>query len=196
MFKRKSRQQLKQSIKAYKQEIGDITWHVADSLEEALTYFKDMEELHTKRWEKVNVEGAFSNNKWVDFNAEVIREGFSKGEILLIKISCESTDMGYLHGFLYEGIAYMYQTGFVNTAENKLRPGYVSHLCAMIHCAGNNITAYDFLPDPAGSYKRFFADAGDPVYHFRLQKFRFKFLLENTARWLRGVFKGTESMDK
>lgn len=196
VFKRKSRQQLKQSIKAYKKEIGDITWHAASNMDEALTFFTDMEELHTKRWEKVNVEGAFSNKKWVDFNADVIREGFSKGEILLVKISCESTVMGYLYGFLYEGIAYMYQTGFVNTAENKLRPGYVSHLCAMIYCAENNITAYDFLPDPADSYKRFFVDAGEPVYHFRLQRFRLKFLLENGVRWLRDVVKSKDTEDK
>lgn len=195
VFKRKSRQQLKQSIKAYKQEIGDISWHVAENLDEALSYFSAMEELHTRRWEKVNVEGAFSNKKWVDFNTNVIKEGFAKGEILLIKISCESTVMGYLYGFLYEGIAYMYQTGFVNTAENKLRPGYVSHLCAMIYCAENNISAYDFLPDPPGSYKRFFAESGEPVYHFRLQRFRVKFALENFIRWLRDVVKAKDTAD-
>ena len=194
-FKRKSRQQLKQSIKEYN-KIGEITWEVAGSIEEALDYFNKMELLHTERWAKVEIDGAFANNKWVKFNKDVITEAFPKGEILLIKIICESNVLGYLYGFLHGTTAYMYQTGFTNTTNNKLRSGYISHISAMIYCSKNNIKSYDFLPDPIDSYKKFFAESGESIYHLRLQRIRLKFIFENSIRFLHSNLKSLFSKDK
>ena len=181
-FKNKSRQQLRQSIKAFKAEYGDISFHVATSVDEALDYFKKMEAFHTSRWNEVGKSGSFANEKWVSFHRGIITTGFPRDQVLLMEVRSGDLVLGYLYGHLYNDTAYMQQTGFLVTQDNRLRPGYMSHLQAMIFSAKNSIKYYDFLPDDENSYKKFFTEPGDAVYWVRFQRHRIKFFVEELAR--------------
>ena len=188
-FKSKSRRQLRQSLKAYRKEVGDVSLKAAKNIEQALEYFEKMESLHTARWVEAGKKGSFANHNWVKFHKEVISVGFPRGEALLAEISCGNLILGYLYGHPYNGTAYMQQTGFIAAQENRFRPGYVSHLMVMLYSADNRLNSYDFLPDDKNSYKKFFTTASEPVYWVRLQRPRIKFYIENFIRYVSNWFR-------
>lgn len=181
IFKSKSRQQLRQSLNTFEAEYGEITYTVPDSLEQALSYFKHMGLFHTRRWVQAGKAGSFANKNWVEFHENVITKGFPRGEIFLMEIRSASLILGYLYGHIYSDTVYMQQTGFIVTHDNKLRPGYISHLQAMIFSAKKGMKYYDILPDEKGSYKKFFTAAGDSVYWLRIQRPRIKFFIEESV---------------
>lgn len=182
-FKGKSRRQLKQSLNAYTKDFGEITLIAAEDLTQALEFFKRMESLHTSRWVQAGKAGSFANPKWVEFHKDVITEGFSRGEIQIVEIHAGETILGYIYGHPYMGTAYMQQTGFTTTQDNRLRPGYVSHLHTMLYNAEKGIQIYDFLPDEPDSYKKFFTSASEPVSWLRLQIPSIKFYAEDFIRY-------------
>ena len=183
-LKAKSRRQLRQSIKAFENEYGEISYVIAQNLDQAILFFEKMEALHKIRWEQAGKPGSYANEKWVNFHKNVIKEGFPGGEILLIEIRAGNTVIGYLYGHPHKGTAYMQQTGFATMQENRLKPGYVSHFYTMLCNARNNIISYDFLPDDIHSYKKFFTNASGNVSWIRFQRPRIKFYIEDVIRYL------------
>lgn len=182
-FKRKSRQQLKQSLNAIRKQWGEIRINKAEDLDTAFEYFDQMAIIHTERWNRVGEEGAFAQQNWTEFHRQIISSGFPQGKILLFKIdTVQGNLLGYLYGFVHNKEAIMQQTGFVNSSINAIRPGYVSHFFGMMLCAEQGLECYDFLPDPSSSYKKFFCAPIGEVTRARIQKSRFRFKLENRLK--------------
>lgn len=185
-LKRKSRQQMRQSLKAY-ERLGELRLDVAASPDEAHRMFDQLEELHTVRWEAAGLPGSFGNPRWVAFHRDVIDRGFPYDQIRLLRITCAGRPIGVLYGHQYGDTVYMHQTGFEVTEDNALRPGYVCHFEAIRHFAANGVRHYDLLPDAQESYKKFFTDPGEPVHWLELQHHRLRFTAE---RFLRSVLRG------
>lgn len=183
-FKRKSRQQLRQTRKAYS-ALGELSIQAAETVHEALSFFQKMGELHTLRWQRVGNAGSFSNPSWVSFHTDLIRRCFDRGYVQLLRVSCSGQAIGYLYGHVYGGTVYMHQTGFVESEDNRVRPGYISHCLAMLHNIEQGNYRYDFLPDEQESYKKFFMEEGAPVFWVLVQRPRLKFLVERAMRQLR-----------
>ena len=181
-LKAKQRQQLRQSLKLCEKEFGQITLLAAEQVDQALSFFERMDDLHTRRWNIVGKPGSFANPKWVEFHKNVITAGFPRGEILLVEVRAGEQILGYIYGHVHANTAYIQQTGFITTKDNRLRPGYVSHLNAMQYCAEKGIRCYDFLPDETSSYKKFFTSAGEPISWILLQRPRIKFYAEELIR--------------
>jgi len=180
-FKRKSRQQLRQTIKAFS-DIGPIALETAESLEQAEYFFQLMDETHTRRWQAVGKMGSYANTIWAEFHRKLIKRYFADGLIQLLKISVGDQPVGYLYGHVYRNKVYMHQTGFPQLDDNKLRSGYLSHLYAMLFNANQGLVEYDFLPDFANSYKKFFIDAGEEIVWLALRRnrmvYRWEMLIE------------------
>lgn len=183
-LKRKSRQQLRQTRKAYS-TMGELSIHAAETVDEALAYFHNMGGLHTLRWQRVGSTGSFAKPSWVSFHTDLIRRCFDRGHIQLLRVSCSGKAIGYLYGHVYGGTVYMHQTGFVDSEDNRLRPGYISHCLAMLYNIEHGNYRYDFLPDVQNSYKKFFMEEGAPVYWVLVQRPRLKFLVERAMRQFR-----------
>jgi len=182
-MKRKSRQQLRQSLRAYGR-LGDLSLRVASNTEEAHAYFDRLEELHTARWEAIGQHGSFQNPRWARFHRDLIDHGFDTGQVQLLEVRCADFPIGLLYGHQYGDTVYMHQTGFYLTDDNALRTGYVCHFEAMRHFAAKGLRNYDLLPDQADSYKRFFADPGEPIHWVQLQRPRLRFGAERLIRRL------------
>lgn len=183
-LKRKSRQQLRQSLRAYG-EVGELSLSVAETPEEAHDYFDRLGELHTARWNEVGLPGSFANPNWVRFHRGVIDDGFDAGVVQLLEVTCGADPIGYLYGHAFGDTVYMHQTGFVTTEDNRFRPGHICHLEAMCHYARNGLRYYDLLPDELDSYKKFFAEPESSVHWIELQRPRTRFRLERLLRHLR-----------
>jgi CelD/BcsL family acetyltransferase involved in cellulose biosynthesis len=188
-FKRKSRQQLRQSLKVVNQKFGDIKIIRAQDNTTAKKYFEEMKKLHTKRWNRQGEEGVFFDSCWVSMHQGLIDKGVNTGEIILLKIftvkpgtEVHTQTLGYLYGHIYRNKVYMQQTGFMISSDNRVRPGYVSHLYAMNYCAKMGLVEYDFLPSGKKSYKKFFCSSENHLFWVSWQKRRFVFAVENLTR--------------
>ncbi len=177
--KKKSRKQLKQSIAAFT-EVCAPELTAATDTRMALDYFRQMEQIHTERWQAVGEKGSFANPYWTQFHTRIISNCFDSGVILMFKVSCGDTVLGYLYGHYYRSRVYMHQTGFALMDDNRFRPGYVSHFEAMRHCAAMGAISYDLLPDVAESYKKFFTQPDPPLQRVLLKRSRPVFVLEST----------------
>jgi hypothetical protein len=180
-FKQKSRQQLRQTHRAY-QELGELTTHAAASAEEALALFQDMGAVHTERWRKVGKSGSYANANWVTFHSSIIEQCFDSGNVQVLEVRCAGKPIGFLYGHVYRGTVYMQQTGFQQTDSTKYRPGYISHCMAMLSNLREGNKVYDFLPDSEDSYKRFFTREGDAVYFVRAVRPRLMLRYEKVLR--------------
>jgi hypothetical protein len=172
------RWQIRRTFKEYEKE-GELTISTARSMNEALEYFEQMGILHTQRWQRVGANGAFSRPCWVDFHKNLIRQAFDRGEIQLLRIACGPRTIGYIYNLLWQSTVHMLQSGFVKEQSNLLRPGYVSHILAMQFNAKRGAKQYDFMIGDS-EYKRALATQHPPLISARLQKPRFKFLIENS----------------
>ena len=180
-MKKKSRQQLRQSLRAFADR-GPLEVREASTLSEARDMFDRLEVVHTRRWRAAGRGGSFANPEWGRFHRDVIDTAFERGQVQLLELSCGGRPFGYLYGHLYGDTVYMHQTGFELEDDNRLRAGYVGHLLGMQHNALRGVRTYDFLPDEPDSYKRFFAEPGEPLYWLTLQRPRVRLLLESAVR--------------
>ena len=161
-FKLKSRQQIRQTLSAFS-VLGAANVYAPSSTEGALALFDAMEEVHTKRWQAAGKGGSYANPIWVNFHRQLIKNNYNSDLIQILQISVGELTVGYLYGHVYENKVYMHQTGFPQLADNKLRAGYFSHFLAMRYNQKIGIKKYDFLPDFADSYKKFFVDPGEEI---------------------------------
>lgn len=183
LFKRKSKQQLRQSLK----EVGgleNIFIEVASDTDTALNFFQEMESLHSTKWQSVGEQGSYANSNWVHFHERIIRSLRATDELYMARVSANNQMLGYLYGHIRNNTLYMHQTGFVQSNNNKLRPGYLCHLRAMQDAKQRGLAVYDFLPDEETSYKKFFCDGIEPVYWTFLKRNRLKYKLESSLRTL------------
>lgn len=183
-FKRKSRQQLRQTLKAFA-ECGDVHLEVAETVEHAKMLFQMMEETHTERWVAVGKKGSYANKVWTQFHETLIDRFFQDGLIQLIKVSVGDKAVGYLYGHIYRNKVFMHQTGFPHLEDNRLRSGHLSHFHAMYWNHQQGRSEYDFLPDFANSYKKFFVDAGDEIVNLCLRRKRWIFAWETFIEQLK-----------
>ena len=182
---RNRRWQIRRSIKAF-QEDGELTTEVPATVEQALAHFDDMGRLHTARWNSVGKAGSFANPNWVAFHRAVIREGFARDEIQLLKISAGDNVMGYVYSFIWRGTAYMLQTGFAQEDDNTRRSGIVSHCLAMQYNSTHGVNTYDYMCGDA-EYKRTLGAEGAPLVWGRHQLPRLTLRVEQLALRLRGT---------
>src|SRR5690606_14565455 len=84
---RNRRWQIRRSIRHYEQTAGPLDCQSAQSAEQALEWFEQMGELHTRRWNRDGLAGSFANPIWVEFHRRLIGRAFDRQEIQLLKIT-------------------------------------------------------------------------------------------------------------
>ena len=174
------RQQLRRSIREYEKE-GPIEVEPADSLANALEMFSNMVELHQAEWIKRGKPGAFANTYLYKFHTSLIEDRFQYGEIQLLHIHNNKETIGYLYNFVYHRNVLFYQAGFRYKAENKFRPGMVSHYYGIMFNTQRNNLIYDFLAGDS-AYKESLSTDFKVMEWIRIQKKRPQFIVEN---WLK-----------
>jgi hypothetical protein len=184
LLKRKSRQQLRQSRRAFA-ERGALSIRPALSLGEAHCMFDKLGAMHTQRWQAAGRRGAFANLRWVAFHRQIIDQAFETGTAQLLETRVGGEPVGYLYGHVFGDTVFMQQTGFARSDNNRLRSAHVSHVEAMRYYAERGIRRYDLLPDEAASYKRFFTSPGPPVHWVQVQRPRKNLAIERSLRTLR-----------
>jgi CelD/BcsL family acetyltransferase involved in cellulose biosynthesis len=90
------------------------------------------------------------------FHQALVRRLWEANAVDLLRLSAGDADIGYLYNFKARGKVYAFQSGFAYAPDARLKPGLVTHACAMEHYARDGWREYDFLAGDA-RYKRSFA---------------------------------------
>lgn len=143
-----TRSKLRRSIKEYAGR-GVLGVDTPQDLAECLRYFDKLVALHRLSWAARGKQGAFVNDKVINFHEALIEKGWKSKRAEVIRIFCGNDDVGYLYNFLYKGKVYFYQSGLAYEKANTIRPGLVAHYLTVQHYADRQFIEYDFLAGEA-----------------------------------------------
>ena len=174
---KKRRGQIRRSLRLYRSQ-GSLLLEQAETVTDALEYFRGLESLHTRRWQKKGKPGVFANPVWKKFHTDLISRCFEQGEIQLIRVSCGGRAIGYLYNFVWRKKVLVLQTGFVTERDGRLMPGYITHMYAMVHNYHQGMKEYDFLHGD-DLYKRLLSSRQYSLSWVVFQRPRLKFRFEN-----------------
>lgn len=149
-----TRGQLTRSMRLYA-ERGDVRLVRAATADEALEWLHEMRVLHLARRLGKGDVTAFASPRWMAFHDRLVRAAFPEGGIRMLRGTAGGQVIGLLYNFVRDGAEYFYQSGFHFEAENRLKPGYVTHALAIEGALDQGATSYDFLAgqEEASRYK-------------------------------------------
>lgn len=140
-----TRRQVRRAMALYEERHGPLRLDAAADVAEALAFFHAAGALHQARWQPRGKPGAFAYPFYVRFHERLITDGLAEGAVELVRVSAGEVPIGYLYNFLHRGRVYYYFSGFRYEADNRLKPGLVSHtLCIERHLA-RGMDVYDFM---------------------------------------------------
>lgn len=144
-----TRATVKRAMRLYADR-GGLEYRVAETVEEALADFKAMEVLHQASWAARGQTGAFANPAFRPFHERLIATGVPAGAVRLCRVSAGGEPIGYLYNFVHRDRVMNYQGGFAYEADNRVKPGLVSHVLAIEDSLARGERCYDFMSTPAG----------------------------------------------
>lgn len=153
-----TRRQIRRACELYEAR-GSLILETAASVEEALRFFHAAGALHQARWAARGRPGAFAYPFYIRFHELVIRINLPLGAVELVRARAGDQAIGYLYNFIHRGRVSYYFSGFAYEADNRLKPGLVTHsLCIARHLAAGH-DVYDFMGG-AERYKTSLGQAG------------------------------------
>lgn len=176
---RNRRGQIRRSIRVYDQE-GSLQVEVARDVEQALLYLDRLKMLHSEYWQSKGESGSFANPLWEGFHRALIHRRFDAGEIQLLKVSSNYGEIGYIYNIVQQKHVYVIQTGFRNSEDKRLMPGYVAHTVAIAYNKSKAMVVYDFMHGD-DLYKRILCNQNRKLLWIVLQRKRLKFVVEKYA---------------
>jgi CelD/BcsL family acetyltransferase involved in cellulose biosynthesis len=146
---RSTRAGVNRAIRLYEAR-GGIEYRVARDVDEALTFFNGLERLHRALWATRGKSHSFTNPAFRPLHRNLIRRGMDAGVVRLCRLSAGGKDFGYLYNFVWRGRVLNYQSGFAYEDDNRIKPGFVSHVLAIEDALARGEETYDFMAGAAG----------------------------------------------
>lgn len=140
-LKSSTRQRIRRSMRGF----GTLRTEWAETSDHGLAIFDDLIDLHQRRWTAVGRTGAFASPRFTAFHRELIPELMAQGRVILFRVSGAEGVIGCLYSFIERGDIYFYQGGLAAYADNKLKPGLVTHALCMQACMDRGLREYNFL---------------------------------------------------
>lgn len=183
-----TRQQIRRSIKLYEAN-GPLHLDLANSVDEALSFFDNLSLLHQQSWTARGQAGSFSSRPFVAFHRNLISRSFPEGAHLL-RISAGQQPIGYLYNLVEPSAVYFYQSGLSYDTDNRLKPGLVSHFLAVQHYLQQGYGYYHFMAGEE-KYKRSLGPELTYIESLTVERRSFKMAAVRLARkaraWTRQV---------
>ena len=118
--------------------------------------------MHQARRKARDEPGAFAPGRRLQFHKKLIERGCISGRVHLLRVRAGQETIGVLYNLVQNGKVYFYQSGFQYSGARHLKPGLVTHACAIQHYLELGFTDYDFLAGDA-RYKTSLATASRPM---------------------------------
>ncbi len=182
---RNARSQISRSIRLYERH-GTLVITPSATLSEALERLAAMARLHQQRWTALGQPGLFAFPVFEKFHRRVLARGFAAGEADILRITAGGYEIGYLYNFYCDNEVYAYQNGFQFAADQRLKPGLVSHLLAFAHYRRAGAACYRFLAGDS-RYKRSLSTGAYDLHWLVLERDDWRCQAEGLARRLRAA---------
>lgn len=137
-----TRSQIRRSLRLFSQN-GPVRLQAAATVEEASAMAHQLYRLCNARKASKHLRSSI-DDFFVAFHDRLIRTRFPHGEIQLLHVYNDSGSIGYLYNHVADGTVYNYQSGFEYSEDNRLKPGLVTHVEAILYNAGLGHRVYDF----------------------------------------------------
>lgn len=179
---------IRRSVAAYEMR-GNLRVVLAESKDEKDKAFEKLIKLHSDGWGRRNVRGAFANPKFLSFHRSLIAGAAQHTHL----VECRAGDqtIGVLYNFVDGRRILNYQSGFLYEDDNKIRPGYVTHVLAANLYAEDNFDSYSLLAGDA-RYKKELGVESEPLFSFVLERWSLVGEARAIARSLRRRLSGVE----
>lgn len=179
-----TRYQVRRAVREY-EKLGPIHIEAAQTKDEATLWLAALRGLHQKYWTGKGLPGAFSNPFLDHFHSKLVAERTAYGEIQLLRISFGEHCIGYLYGFVWNGIVLNYQSGLdYAVLPERNRPGIVAHYAAIEFNRSQGAHYYDFLGGNS-QYKHSLSTTSVPLDWVVARRRCLKFRVEDAMRGIR-----------
>jgi len=162
MLSRNTRQKVQRSTRFFA-ALGPLSLARPTGADEALSWFDDLERLHTRSWQARGKPGAFAVPEFGRFHRQMIGAQFERRRVDLLCLRAGTTPLGYLYALRGRDTVLAYQSGFLYHADPRWRPGLVAHVMAMRLYRAEGIATYRFLAGDA-RYKRSLSTGCDELF--------------------------------
>lgn len=182
-----TRYQVRRAVRDY-ERLGPIHIEAAQTQDEATLWLAALRGLHQKYWTGKGLPGAFSNPFLDHFHHNLVANRTAYGEIQILRISFGEHCIGYLYGFVWNGVVLNYQSGLdYAVLPERNRPGIVAHYAAIEFNCSRGAHYYDFLGGDS-QYKQSLSTTSVPldwvVARRKCLKFRFEDAMRNIRNGL------------
>lgn len=149
---RTRRRSLRKQLQTLQDSQSGVTYHVAESLQQAQEYLSCVEELHQRRWQEVGIQGCFASDGFRSFVQLAVERFWSQGELHLAVVRAGGEVVAGSLGIIRNRTHYVYLTG-MNPQQAEMRPGWTLNTGHLSHAYQNGLTTIDYLRGDEG-YKR------------------------------------------
>jgi CelD/BcsL family acetyltransferase involved in cellulose biosynthesis len=155
-----TRAQIRRSLAIYGRRAA-VRLDLATDERSAEGLLDELIDRHQATWHARGQPGAFAVPRKVAFHRALVRRGVARGTVHLLRVSAGDT-IGVFYNFVHRGKVYFYQSGLQYEADAHLKPGLVSHYCAIEHYFRAGFSEYDFLAGDS-RYKRSLSTGSRPL---------------------------------
>jgi len=154
------RKEIRQNTKRLNAE-GEIKEIIVNDPQQLDWAYDEMVRLHSHRWRKKGLAGAFSGKLYNRFHRKLLPVLYKNGWLDLRFIALDGKNISVLYNFNYDDTVYSYQSGF---DYDKHSPGCLSDVMAIQQFIEKKYKHYDFLNGAIGSYKGSLCGNTTPMY--------------------------------
>jgi CelD/BcsL family acetyltransferase involved in cellulose biosynthesis len=162
---------------------GQITVEWATRPDHAQDVLAELMSLHQARWTADGRPGLFAPGRFADVHRELAPELVAAGRAVLFRLRVDGVTAGCLYHLVDGDRLAFYQSGFARPADNRLRPGLVTHLHCIEEARARGFAVYDFLAGDA-RYKRDLSDGERETWRVGLRRPRLRLRAYDAAREL------------
>ena len=177
---RNTRQQIARAERLYA-ERGALTLDVAADPASRLSAFAKLTALHERVWQARGQDGALRGAQ-ADFHRALLSRDDAAAEILVVR--CGGAPIGALYNLIGRGEVMNYQSGFAFEADNRLKPGLLTHELAMRRYREAGFAVYDMMAGQA-RYKEQLGEALRRLSVLELERPSLRQKLKGVARTFR-----------
>lgn len=161
---------------------GGAVLETAGTVAEGLAFLAGLAELHQAQWQARGQPGAFATDFLREFHHRLVADALPAGEVQLLRARAgDGGVIGHLYNFVYRDRVYAYQSGFPRHADNRLKPGLLSHHLAIQMSRANGLRFYDFLAGDS-RYKRSLSTGRNELVWIVVQRPGMRFAMEHGLR--------------
>lgn len=144
---------IRRNRRLYEKTFGEMQVSEAKSLDDAMSCFGQLAELHNARWLGKGHTGSFSSAAVVEFHRRLIARLWPTNQVSMIRVGRDEQVFGCLYNYIYRGKVLVFQTGFRYDDNANLSPGLLTHALAIEYYRRQGMSEYDLLAGDA-LYKR------------------------------------------